>query len=81
MNFLKNILDENYRGRSSREIEEKIILPDTMQSFERKYLEIRDKVHEILEKIQKFQDEIDDMVCNLYGIKKDDVNDTIEQLF
>jgi len=81
LNFLKNILDENYRGRSWGEIEEKIILPDTMQSFERKYVEIRDKVHEILEKIQKFQDEIDDMVCNLYGIEKDDVNDTIEQLF
>ncbi|MEA2003802.1 MAG: N-6 DNA methylase [archaeon] len=81
LNFLKNILDESYRGRSWREIEEKIILPDAIQSFEMKYMEIRDKVHEILEKIQKSQDEIDDMVCNLYGIEKDDVNDTIEQLF
>lgn len=81
LNFLKKILDENYKGRSWREIEEKIILPDTIQSFERKYVEIRDKVREILEKIQKSQGEIDETVCKLYGIRKDDVNSVISKLF
>ncbi|CAD6495148.1 MAG: hypothetical protein EMLJLAPB_01240 [Candidatus Argoarchaeum ethanivorans] len=81
LNFLEKILDENYRGRSWREIEEKIILPDTVQSFKRKYVEIRDKVQEVLENVQKFQGEIDETVCKLYGIEKDEVNVAISKLF
>ncbi|MDD2666450.1 MAG: N-6 DNA methylase [Methanocellales archaeon] len=81
LTFLKIILDENYEGMSWKEIEQNIILPDTMESFEIKYIEIRDKVHEILKKIQKSQDEINEMVCKLYGIKTEDVNDAIEQSF
>lgn len=44
-------------------------------------MEIKDKVQEILEKIQKFNDEIDDMVCNLYKIGKNEVNVAITKLF
>lgn len=79
--YLKDVLNKKFMGKNWEEIEEKIILPKDFGTLEKETSRIRKKIEDIRERIKNNQEKIDDIVYDLYGINKRDVENALKSQF
>ncbi|MDP2788558.1 MAG: N-6 DNA methylase [bacterium] len=80
LKYLKQILEKNFIGCSWKDIEKNLLLPNNIEILTNQIQIIISNIKKLINEISIAQDAIDDIVYELYSVKKQDVQEILNEI-